>query len=255
MPPIRKHLTYANVMSTIAVFLLLGGATAFAASKLSRNSVGTRQLKANSVTAAKLRANAVTERKVQDGAITSAKIGDGAVIGAKVQAATLGTVPSAATLRGYQRTGIVRVPANPDIGPFDQALAAAPEVPLLSAGPFTVYAKCFDSTQTHAVVLIRTSEDGAIFEGDSGEVGGSPRFLNRDTPEEERILHVEFTGQNQANYFGVEESGYSAMAPGGAVIRGDLQMADKNGTLPAGNGIYGSGNVCLFAAEMTALNG
>jgi hypothetical protein len=32
-------------------------------------------------------------------------------------------------------------------------------------------------------------------------------------------------------------------------------MGVKNGTLPAGNGIYGPGNACLFAAEMTALNG
>ena len=31
MKPIRKRLTYANVMSSIAVFLVLGGATAFAA--------------------------------------------------------------------------------------------------------------------------------------------------------------------------------------------------------------------------------
>jgi hypothetical protein len=36
---IRKRLTYANVMSSIAVFLILGGATAFAA--LGKNTVGT----------------------------------------------------------------------------------------------------------------------------------------------------------------------------------------------------------------------
>ena len=45
------------------------------------------------------------------------------------------------------------------------------------------------------------------------------------------------------------------MAPGGTVIRGELQIGVKNGNLPGGNGIYGDGNVCLFAGEMTALNG
>jgi hypothetical protein len=38
---IRKRLTYANVMSSIAVFLVLGGATALAAGQLGKNSVGT----------------------------------------------------------------------------------------------------------------------------------------------------------------------------------------------------------------------
>ncbi len=52
MKQIRKRLTYANVMSSIAVFLVLGGATAFAAGKLGKNRVGTKQLKNNAVTGA-----------------------------------------------------------------------------------------------------------------------------------------------------------------------------------------------------------
>jgi hypothetical protein len=43
---LRSSLTYANVMATIAVFLALGGGTAFA---LARNSVGTRQIKPRAV--------------------------------------------------------------------------------------------------------------------------------------------------------------------------------------------------------------
>ena len=60
MKQIRKRLTYANVMSSIAVFLVLGGATAFAAVHLGKNSVGTKQLKKNAVTAAKIKKDAVT---------------------------------------------------------------------------------------------------------------------------------------------------------------------------------------------------
>jgi hypothetical protein len=52
---IRKRLTYANVMSSIAVFLVLGGATALAANQLGKNTVGTKQLKKNSVTSAKVK--------------------------------------------------------------------------------------------------------------------------------------------------------------------------------------------------------
>jgi hypothetical protein len=51
---LRSKLTYANVISTICLFLLLGGGAAYAASQLAKNSVGTKQLKNGSVTAAKL---------------------------------------------------------------------------------------------------------------------------------------------------------------------------------------------------------
>jgi hypothetical protein len=81
---IRKRLTYSNVMSSLAVFLVLGGATAFAAG-LGKNSVGSKQIKKNAVTSAKIKNNAVTTAKIKNGAIT----------GAKVNAGTIGTVPNA----------------------------------------------------------------------------------------------------------------------------------------------------------------
>jgi hypothetical protein len=77
MKNLRGKLTYANVVSTLCLFLLVGGATAFAATKLAKNSVGTKQLKKNSVTSAKIRKDAVTGNKVKE--------------------STLGQVPSAAT--------------------------------------------------------------------------------------------------------------------------------------------------------------
>lgn len=49
----RLRLTYANVISTLSLFLVLGGG-AYAASTLPKNSVGTPQLKAAAVTPAKL---------------------------------------------------------------------------------------------------------------------------------------------------------------------------------------------------------
>jgi hypothetical protein len=80
---IRKRLTYANVMSSIAVFLVIGGATAFAA--LGKNSVGTKQLKSNAVTTAKIKKEAVSTKKIKKDAVT----------GDQVKESTLSTVPSA----------------------------------------------------------------------------------------------------------------------------------------------------------------
>ncbi len=70
MKQIRKRLTYANVMSSIAVFVVLGGA-AVAASQLPKNSVGAKQLKKNAVTTAKIKKNAVTGAKVKKGSLNA----------------------------------------------------------------------------------------------------------------------------------------------------------------------------------------
>jgi hypothetical protein len=74
-PHPRRRLSYANVMSTLAVFLVLGGGAAFAAGGLGPDSVGTKQLK--------------------NGAVTGAKIKDGTVTGSNLDLASLGTVPAA----------------------------------------------------------------------------------------------------------------------------------------------------------------
>jgi Collagen triple helix repeat (20 copies) len=50
---VRRHLSYANVVASLALFLALGGA-AFAATQLPRNSVGTGQLKPGAVTSGKI---------------------------------------------------------------------------------------------------------------------------------------------------------------------------------------------------------
>lgn len=88
MKQIRKRLTYANVMSSIAVFLILGGATAIAAG-LAKNSVGSKQLKKNAVTTAKIKNNAVTTEKIKDGAVTATKLGAGAVGGSALGAGSI----------------------------------------------------------------------------------------------------------------------------------------------------------------------
>jgi hypothetical protein len=84
---LRKRLTYANVMSSIAVFFVLTGATAFAATQLAKNSVGSKQLKKNAVTTAKVKNNAVTTGKIKNNAVT----------GAKANEASFEQVPSAKT--------------------------------------------------------------------------------------------------------------------------------------------------------------
>jgi hypothetical protein len=96
----RRHLTYANVMSSLAVFLILGGATAFAATKigasqLKANSVKTGKIVKEAVTAGKLKNGAVTTGKIADLAVTTSKLANDAVTGEKANESTFSQVPSA----------------------------------------------------------------------------------------------------------------------------------------------------------------
>jgi hypothetical protein len=75
MRRVTGRLTYANVVSTLCLFLVLAGGTAFAATQLPGNSVGTKQLKSGAVTAAKVKEHSLT--------------------GNQIDASTLATVPSA----------------------------------------------------------------------------------------------------------------------------------------------------------------
>jgi hypothetical protein len=79
MKSVRKRITYANVMSSIAVFLVLGGATAFAATK-----IGANEIKANSIKTGKIVKEAVTAGKIKNGAVTGGKLADGSVNGPKI---------------------------------------------------------------------------------------------------------------------------------------------------------------------------
>lgn len=89
MKQIRQRLTYANVMSTIAVFFVIGGASALAATQLAKNSVGSKQLKKNAVVAAKIKNNAVTSAKIKNGAVTNGKLGGNSVTGDKLAAGSV----------------------------------------------------------------------------------------------------------------------------------------------------------------------
>ncbi len=99
MKLLQGKLTYANVVATVALFIAVGGASAFAAGHLAKNSVGSKQLKKN--------------------AVTTVKVKDGAITGAKVNLSSLGTVPSAtsagnaASLGGTSAAGFAKVDLEP----------------------------------------------------------------------------------------------------------------------------------------------
>jgi hypothetical protein len=80
---LRRHLTYANVVSSLCLFLLVGGGAAYAGTQLSKGSVDTAALHAEAVTKPKLAPNSVNSKKVVNGSLT----------GEDIASSTLGKVP------------------------------------------------------------------------------------------------------------------------------------------------------------------
>jgi hypothetical protein len=214
---IRKRVTYANVMSSIAVFLILGGATAIAAKK-----IGTNQLKAGAVTKAKLHKNAVTTGKIKKNAVT----------GAKVNEATLGTVPSAASLVGQT--------------PFFIRLGFGGSQLIATNGSVSLTANCVqEAGEDVARILMATSQNGAVADASNDYDGEEPaNFLNIGTPESERVFVQNSVGSGLTDVENDIDEGF--------VLGPDGKMLTANGEGIALGLNYG-GAGCVIAGVINSV--
>ena len=88
---IRRHLSYANVTATLALFIALSTGGAYAANQLAPKSVGAKQLRPGAVTADKIRKQAVTAPKIKELAIKQGKIANDAIVASKIADGSIGT--------------------------------------------------------------------------------------------------------------------------------------------------------------------
>lgn len=75
---VRRRLTYANVMATVAVFMAVGGGVAWAAS-LSRNSVKSRHIENGAVRGIDIAPGKLKKKHIREGAVRSFELADGKV--------------------------------------------------------------------------------------------------------------------------------------------------------------------------------
>jgi hypothetical protein len=106
------------VTATLALIIAVGGASAFAATQLAKNSVGAKQLKKNAVITAKIKKEAVTTAKVKKSAITGAKVKNGSLSGADINVGSLGTVPSATVANNLAPLEPIHLVGAPGEPPF-----------------------------------------------------------------------------------------------------------------------------------------
>jgi hypothetical protein len=72
---VRPKLTYANVMVTLLAFVVFAGGGAYAASKLSKNSVGSKQIQRDAVTSPKVKNGSLKPADLAAGALAQASHG------------------------------------------------------------------------------------------------------------------------------------------------------------------------------------
>jgi hypothetical protein len=169
--------SHATVVAYLALFIAIGGTSAFAASQLGKNSVGPKQLKKNSVTTAKIKKNAVTKPKIKKNAVTSAKIAKGAVTNAKLgdAAVNLAKIAPGTNVIGSVSGGPVSAKQDGPVNPLNAPLTITP----VAGQPITVSmearATLTQIGMNSCVVIIRPVVNGnALGIGEGGSLLVSP---------------------------------------------------------------------------------
>lgn len=153
-----------------------------------------------------------------------------------------------------------RVASSATATPAATARAAAQRVPLVIQGPITIYGKCYvDSTTpgnpfVQGEIFVETSVGGVIYSGDDSSSNNG--FLDPGALETERELLSSGSAAGVGNPGTLNASDADAgafyvIAPG-LSIQGQLTVATKVGNPPAGDGVFGSGNACIFAGVANA---
>jgi hypothetical protein len=217
---------------------------------------GVKKIAKNAVKSKQIAKNAVKSAEIAAGAVKASDIAPDAVTGDHVLESSLGAVPAVQGTEQFFKRETPSATAATETA----ARAAATPVALGSAGPLSVYGKCFKSTAVpanpgvHAEVFIATSAPGAIFSGDDSSSNNG--FIDPGTPETDRSLISEssFAGVGDPgtlNLSDIDEQPAHALAGDTALIA-QLVVATKVGSPEDGDGLFGPGDRCLFAGVVNS---
>lgn len=156
---IRAHVTYANVMATIAVVGVLAGGSAYAASK-----IDTPDIENKAVTVKKLDAGAVKHSKLRAGAVTSDKLADGAVETRNLSKSATLAFAGASVYNGQVR------------GWFNRFGDTQPTLQHPQPGVHELY---FPGLETEEINFTRLLSSVSLIDGTSGEISTSWDDPNR----------------------------------------------------------------------------
>lgn len=162
----RRHLTYANVVSTLALCLVVGGGGAYAATQLSKNSVKSRHIAKGAVTSSDIKDRGVTLRDLaadvtgRNGA--PGLKGDPGPVGPIGPAGPAGKDGAAGQDLSFDGIRLGKFERHPPVG---SGTANSPRIPLGSVGPMDVYAQCYSISGALRLVVMAERRAGSTATG------------------------------------------------------------------------------------------
>ncbi len=232
MKHIRKRITYANAMSSIAVFLVLGGATAYAAKK-----IGSNEIKGNSITTGKLKKEAVTASKLKKNSVTTAKIANGAVTGAKLNLGTVGTVPNAAHANSADNANNANTVGGQSVTKIFRKLSPGQtNVGIATFAGFTLTATCDGAGNVTAIDVHAPNNTGSALESQGNGVG-TGAFFDQSNGSTNVEVSLNDEGGNQRGI-----ATFDGSTTNGTVVSGNLAFEDTE--------TFSSENVCAIFGEV-----
>lgn len=230
---IRARLSYANVISTLALFTALGG-SAYAMSKISGS-----QLKDRSVSARKIQRHTLTATEInlaKLGKVRSAKLSDFATNAQHASIADSATsARNASTLAG--QTPAAFAPASEFLAFGPTYLGAGGSQPVMNVGPFTLTASCqlASGGNDRATVVAATNEPNSLAprEPDIGGFQTNAPF----GPGQQAVL-LDTSGADPAVL--AVAADYTLLAPDGTELTGHLW---------AGANVLGHQGQCVFGGQ------
>jgi len=150
----RRHIKAPSpsvAVALLALFVALGG-TGYAAVKINGKSI-----KSGTITGSKFKNKTLTAGKFKNKTLTGGKLKNDTLTGRQIRESTLGTVPRAAVaatagtataLTDSAKAGFLSATDVDSTGliklPMAASLAAAPRTIILTHGPFSANARCYD---------------------------------------------------------------------------------------------------------------
>jgi hypothetical protein len=157
----RNRLSYANVMATLALFVALGG-VGYAAIKVPRNSVGSKQIKEEAVKASELASDSVDSFNVIDGSIAGNDILPNTIGGGQIADGTVSSAQIGDGSIGSSDLAPQQEPQVPELGECAPGVNWQPAP--LSAPRYWMDARQMVHLEGGVTCSAAITGDGSIFE-------------------------------------------------------------------------------------------
>jgi hypothetical protein len=226
MQGIRRHLTYANVISTLCLFTLLGG-TAFAAFTITSNSqVAPRTISGHNPPSG-------DHANIIGASVNGADIRDNSLTGSDVDESSLGTVPDAAKLGGINSARYLLTGRVKKLSYRDTAIVDPHPTPTSAGtiGPYTIKGTCeIDPSDDSVIVrLYANGPAGDFYVSDIANhrqaAGDSPYEVGRGRLTEgsnSEITEVTSTAPGSVPHSYADTAGTAMLVSRGAVFQVDF---------------------------------